>query len=713
MKKCFKIITTLCLFTCFVWGAFTACSNSVDSDSPKKEEPAKEPAEELPPEPVEFTITFNANDGSENPATATQKFTEGTAQALKTISELGFSRDGYNFAGWATKADATQADFADGTSYSAKSNATLYALWSQIPMYSVTVTPSTYGEVTASPATAAEGTEITLTAYAYVEYDFKEYTVTDENSNLITVTNGKFIMPACNVTVETIFDYAPIYLTVDELKEFDSIVKELHHEATFIITGEMADTDFTTIRDSLISYYSYEINLDLSGVTGLKAIPDYAFLDPDKNYTGCRCIKSVILPDTITTIGEYAFGESGLTSISIPSSVKTIKRAAFYRCWGLTNVVVPDSVETLGESVFYWCSNLETVVLSNSITTIPSRLVDYCNKLKSVNIPESVTTIGSYVFSGKISEIHIPSSVNSINEYAFNNCSISSFSVSVDNQKYSSDNNILFDKNKTTLIKAYGDVTGKYEVPSTVEIIKDGALSGKGITSLVIPSSVRSIGYGAFGGCKGLTDVQISEGVKSIEHNAFYACTSLESVTLPSSLLTMGDQMFWECHNLKEITVSASNPNYSSIDGILFDKKNKTILCYPATKTDTSYTIPSFVKQIDGQAFCGCKYLTKMIIPEGITNIEYEAFRDCTGLTTVELPATLKRIWHSTFRGCSALSSVTFKDTNNWYISYSSYSYTSEQEIKEKWTLADVSDPNSIATFIVQNPTYWFAKVDN
>lgn len=155
---------------------------------------------------VTYVITFNANDGSENPATATQSFTEGTPQALKTIAELGFSKSGFNFAGWGTSADASESSYADGANYTASSDITLYALWSAIPVYSVNIPANANGNVIASPATGVAGTEITLSNLPNAGYQFASYTVTDADGVLVTVTDGKFTLPAKNVSVTATFN---------------------------------------------------------------------------------------------------------------------------------------------------------------------------------------------------------------------------------------------------------------------------------------------------------------------------------------------------------------------------------------------------------------------------------------------------------------------------------------------------------------------------
>nr|MCR5045359.1 InlB B-repeat-containing protein [Treponema sp.] len=233
MKNSSKTITRLllALAACAAL-CFAACSNSSDNTIPTgatgatpttngggttttTETPG---APETPATPATYTITFNANDGSESPATATQTFTEGSAQALKTISALGFSKSGYYFAGWGSGPDATQASYADGASYTATSNANLYALWSAIPVYSVNIPAISNGTVAASPATGTAGTAVTLTATPSSGYQLSSISVTAADNSAVALTGSgntrTFTMPAQNVTVSASFTAINYTITV-------------------------------------------------------------------------------------------------------------------------------------------------------------------------------------------------------------------------------------------------------------------------------------------------------------------------------------------------------------------------------------------------------------------------------------------------------------------------------------------------------------------
>ena len=137
------------------------------------------------------------------------------------------------------------------------------------------------------------------------------------------------------------------------------------------------------------------------------------------------CINSII-PDSITSIGDYAFSNcSRLTSVTIPNSVTSIGRYAFYNCSGLTSVTIPDSVTSIGSATFAYCSGLMSITIPDSITSIGDSAFSNCNGLTNITIPDSVTSIGNYAFykcSG-LTRVTIPDSVTSIGTYAFYGCS--------------------------------------------------------------------------------------------------------------------------------------------------------------------------------------------------------------------------------------------------------------------------------------------------
>ncbi|MGC9151789.1 MAG: leucine-rich repeat domain-containing protein [Microbacter sp.] len=191
----------------------------------------------------------------------------------------------------------------------------------------------------------------------------------------------------------------------------------------------------------------------------------------------------------------------------------------------------------------------------------------------------------------------------------------------------------------------YNDATGtgkttltSITLPNSLTSIGNGAFElCTGLTSIPIPSSVTSIGSYAFNACSGLTSATIPPLVTSIGVWAFAYCTSLTSIPIPSSVTSIGSYAFAYCSGL--FTVDANNPNYSSNDGILFDKNQTTLIQFPTSKTG-SYAIPSSVTSISDNAFGHCSGLTSITIPSSVTFIGNYVFSGCTGLTSLYANAT-------------------------------------------------------------------------
>ncbi len=218
-------------------------------------------------------------------------------------------------------------------------------------------------------------------------------------------------------------------------------------------------------------------------------------------------------------------------------------------------------------------------------------------------------------------------------------------------------------------------------IPSDVTAIGNRAfISNKTIKSVVIPGSVTSIGEYAFNGCTALTDVSIPGSVETIGTRAFCSCSALETVNIPSGVATIADQAFAFCSSLKAVSLPASLTNidpstffyctgltavnvaddsadFASRDGVLFSKDRKTLLIYPNGKADTSYTVPSGVKVLGFQSFCGST-VGQVVLPEGLEQIEDYAFNTCPDLTTVSMPSSLQSIGSRAFAYCSSLTGI-------------------------------------------------------
>ena len=207
---------------------------------------------------------------------------------------------------------------------------------------------------------------------------------------------------------------------------------------------------------------------------------------------------------------------------------------------------------------------------------------------------------------------------------------------------------------------AFSGCTGLFSVGIGYDVTSIGryAFSGcTGLPSIGIPNSVTSIGYNAFGGCTGLTRIEFSNSVTSIGNFAFVSCTGLTTIEIPNSVTSIGDSTFRGCYNLFSFIVATDNPNFSSINGIVFNKQQDTLILYPAG-IPGAYTIPNSVVSIGTRAFSGCTGLTSITIPNSVISIGTSAFSGCTGLTTLTIPNSVTSIGGSVFQGCSGLTSV-------------------------------------------------------
>ena len=183
------------------------------------------------------------------------------------------------------------------------------------------------------------------------------------------------------------------------------------------------------------------------------------------------------------------------------------------------------------------------------------------------------------------------------------------------------------------------------------------------LKSITIPNSVMEIGSSAFSGCSSLTSITILNSVTEIGVYAFKGCTSLTSITIPNSVTNIGDSTFWGCSSLTAIYVAVDNKNYTSVNGVLFNKDKTALICYPAGKTDKSYNITNSVTSIGDYAFNGCTSLTSVTIPNSVTEIGGSAFVGCASLKSITMPNSVTSIGDMAFYKCSSLTSITIPDS--------------------------------------------------
>ncbi len=503
----------------------------------------------------------------------------------------------------------------------------------------------------------------------------------------------------------------------------------------YSLIGDVADHEFNKTGDCTICGYSkasqsLEISYYMGNSRVVKGIGSETSKDiiiPSENGKVVKIndkafkntdIRSIVIPDSVTEIGESAFqGCDSLEYVYIGSGLKTLGDDAFYGCKSLAKIEIsennktfdhrndcnaiintessellvgtkntiipedvtsigarafygntleeisiPDSVKTISSSAFYGCESLKKVDLGSGVETISNYAFYGCKSLESIEMPDSVTSMGYHVFVDCTSLVSakLSNNITYLPEYSF--CGCSSLEEVTFGEKITSIGQSSFYKCSSLI---------SIELENVKTIGTEAFLGCTSLESVSFSNALTGIYFGAFHYCSSLTSIDFPDSLTGIGDYAFNGCTSLESINIPKNVASVGTGAFGGCTSLSAITVDPENGTYySENNGILCKDEYSHITLVAACKNTT---ISNDVTIIGERAFAGVKGLSSITLPDSLEKIENYAFSGCSSLESINIPKNVSSIGTNPFASCSSLSTITVDANNNYYTSRDLY----------------------------------------
>ncbi len=454
----------------------------------------------------------------------------------------------------------------------------------------------------------------------------------------------------------------------------------LDDDGTLTITGSGTMTSYTS--SSSTPWYSKSSKIQEVVLDG--NITSISFC----SFYNCSNLTSVTIPGSVTSIGKYAFyGCDNISEIHISDIISWLSisygdeyshpnyghSCQLYLGNTLaTNITIPNTITSIGIYAFKNINSLTSVTIPSTVTSISSYAFSNCSSLTSVTIPEGVKSIGQFAFfkCNSLADVVVPGSVTSIGSRAFAGCSnLTNFSLSSSNESFSVHDGMLFNKDESRLYCCFASNTNAV-IPESVTQINSYAFYGcNKLSSITIREGVTNIAEGVFYNCSGLTSVMIPDSVTSIGNSAFYGCTHLSALIIPDGVTSIGEYAFYNCKDLTDIILPDSVGKIgtyafygcSGLTGIIIPNGIYGIGSYTfyGCSNLSTVTIPNTVNWISSYAFSNCSSLTDLIIPKSVTELGDYAFRGCTALTGIVIPEDVATLGSGVFYLCNNLSDVT------------------------------------------------------
>lgn len=442
-----------------------------------------------------------------------------------------------------------------------------------------------------------------------------------------------------------------------------------------ILTDSKGTTNFKTLGSGAFKDCKNLSGSNYGGTpTDTISLPSGLLVVQSSAFENCSSLVNMVLEGNVTSIGELAFsGCESMVRITVNPTLKQIGNSAFKNCKALKNPPQTadgknalNQLTKINDSTFENCLSLENIVIPKSIASVGASAFKGCTELRSVlvengsalyeinaNAFQNCTSLALFSGTDKKNGIsYFPDSIITIKSMAFDNTGLTNIKII---KPASSGSMNVIEKNAFSNNK----VLEKADLSEANMIRLEDSLfqNCTQLKTVVLPdSTISSIGQNAFNGCNYLHtfgdkntpegEYVIPESVISIGNNAFTNNYCMQKITFPSKTSNIDLTMF--NFNIREqdiidkgytpieaIVVNPSNVNYTSIDGVLFDKEAKKLLVYPYRKEGDTYKIPSTVTAIDDSAFGSSRYLKEMEIPTTVTSIAQKAFYNCYQLEKV------------------------------------------------------------------------------
>ncbi|MBQ2661595.1 MAG: leucine-rich repeat protein [Clostridia bacterium] len=440
------------------------------------------------------------------------------------------------------------------------------------------------------------------------------------------------------------------------------------------------------------SIYYYEENANAWAPNGEKTYSSDAYPISAYNskmsgtYDGLKYI--VEDTNTVTIVG---FDEAKIQStLVIPDKiggryVTAIESFSLTGCSKIQSVVIPETINSIGDYAFYGCSSLTSAYFRGAVPQYFGAGV-FDDAAPEFKIYYRFANVSSWAPNGEKTRFGYPIA-------SYSNISSGTYGIFEYN---------VTDQGTISITGLTDGVTGAIEIPSAIngfpvtDIAANAFFGMTDLTAITMPSSIETIGMMAFSKCEKLTQMVIPDSVVSIGASTFAGCYALKEVVIGSSLSSFGSFWTFNCYALDTITVSEANPNFTSVDGVVYNKDVTKLVAFPPAKTGaftfpgtvssmdssamsgtliTSVTLPAAMTSIPSSAFASCPNLTAIIFPDTLTEIGSSAFSSCTALETVRLPASLTTLGASAFAKCEKLKSAYFlgdKPTSSGYFVFNS-----------------------------------------